>query len=207
MASPPDTLSGLARILSSEPFPLKPMFRGMKPDRVPAEMEKWTQNLEIWLKKLVGKFTATNIITTIGQGGTGIGFARVVSKSFHYKGTDDATLVIDNGYDWRKSYSFLAGIQASETSAAAVISGPDVNYTRVANNSGAIVFTTPFTTDASWNTISGIGSPAFVIENDGSLTIKANSTGVHREYWVTFTLMAITGVPVGSSFVSAGNGS
>jgi hypothetical protein len=199
------TEEGLLTLLSTEREPKYPELREKEWQR---ELEIFHKNLLLYIKKLNGKFTAHNIISTIiGGGQDGLGFATVVRKAFHYKGTDNVSLVIDTGYDWRKSLSFLASFQGSEVSAGAVVTAPDVNYNRVANNSGAAAFIYPYTTDASWNTASGIGAPALVIQANGNLTLPANTTGVHKEYWLAIAVMAMTDSPTASpDFTLKGNG-
>jgi hypothetical protein len=174
------TEEGLLTLLSTEREPKYPELREKEWQR---ELEIFHKNLLLYIKKLNGKFTAHNIISTIiGGGQDGLGFAR-------------------------KSLSFLASFQGSEVSAGAVVTAPDVNYNRVANNSGAAAFIYPYTTDASWNTASGIGAPALVIQANGNLTLPANTTGVHKEYWLAIAVMAMTDSPTASpDFTLKGNG-
>jgi hypothetical protein len=145
------TEEGLLTLLSTEREPKYPELREKEWQR---ELEIFHKNLLLYIKKLNGKFTAHNIISTIiGGGQDGLGFATVVRKAFHYKGTDNVSLVIDTGYDWRKSLSFL------------------------------------------------------VIQANGNLTLPANTTGVHKEYWLAIAVMAMTDSPTASpDFTLKGNG-
>lgn len=56
------SLSGLANILSAEKMPRRPEVRGPEPI---VEIENWVVRLENYLRRLFGKFTAENIISTI----------------------------------------------------------------------------------------------------------------------------------------------
>lgn len=98
-----ERLSGLARILSSQPLPLTPMFRTDDPTRIAAEMEMYARNLQIYLQDLFGQLTAENLITTINNGG-GIGFDKVIKKLYLYEGTDGSAVhvTLDSTIDWRE---------------------------------------------------------------------------------------------------------
>ncbi len=98
----PQSLSGLASILSSEPMPQVPMFRTNDPVRIAAEMELYVRNLHQFLRRLFGRFTATNLITTINQG-TGIGFRRVIEKRIRYiaSSNEHVYVTVDDQFDWR----------------------------------------------------------------------------------------------------------
>lgn len=107
------TLSGLSRILSNEPLPELPVFRKVSTERVANEMEQYVRNLHSFLKRLFGKFTATNIITTINEGGGGIGYDKVVNLGFKFKGTNASTTVIaDSTFDWRECKIDFNGVAA-----------------------------------------------------------------------------------------------
>jgi hypothetical protein len=97
-----ERISGLARILSSQPLPLTPMFRTNDPVRIASELEQYVRNLHIYLADLFGQLTAENLITTINQGG-GLGFDKIVKKQYLYSGTDtNLTVTLDNSIDWRE---------------------------------------------------------------------------------------------------------
>ncbi len=201
----PQSLSGLASILSSEPMPQMPMFRTLDPSRIANEIEQYVRNLHIYLTRLFGRFTATNIITTInqGNGGMGLGFDKIIHKSFHYIGTNSPTIVLDTSYDWRRGLGFMYRVQASTVSAAAVISNPDLVFCGFHTLSGAFTGY-PLVTFTYSDTSA---TQSVDIQTDGSIQTQFNGTSIHQEFWIDIVLAAIVGVEkVSASFAASGNG-
>jgi hypothetical protein len=54
--------SGLIHVLSTEDIPTRPALRTQKWQ---VELENWIIKLEIYLRRIIGKFTASNILVTI----------------------------------------------------------------------------------------------------------------------------------------------
>lgn len=187
------TLSGLARILSSEPLPQIPFFRGMDPQRVPPEIEGYARNLHIFLKNIFGKFTATNIITTINNGGDS-GLV-VLQYPIHYTGTDTITVTLNSTRDWR-DYAFL-------------------NLSKMSSTRDGLRSSTPLDKDVG--EYSGETSDLIVL-SDGSIDVRAHvdgTTGVlsvdispsgHQEYFILINLLAYGKIPTTGEFLSKGNG-
>lgn len=202
MAAVPQALSGLASILSSEPMPQMPMLRTTDSVRIAAEMELYVRNLHLFLKRLFGRFTATNVLNTINQG-TGFGFDKVIHKSFHYSGTNGPTIILDSSYDWRRVLGFFFRIQASSVSASAVISAPDQVYCGV----HSILGVPPAFPFSAFTYNDTTATQSIDIETDGKIQTGFNGTGVHQEFWIDIVLAAIVGVEVNnSSFASSGDG-
>lgn len=93
------SVEGLIKILSGEVLPLYPKLREKNWF---VELERYIQELHLYLRRQNGKFTAQNLINTINTGG-GIGFQRVVEKRLRYiaNANENVYVTIDDGFDWR----------------------------------------------------------------------------------------------------------
>lgn len=197
-----DTLSGLARILSSEPLPLCPMFRTMSQPRLPAEMEKWVGDLYNWLKKLFGKFTATNLITTINEGGIAFGFKKVVEMKIHYiaSGTETALVTIDDTFDWRQGAILYH--QRSDTSIVSDLINLDFTNSsidlEIASTTGGSY---PLTVKSGPNGID------LVVASNGNLQIRYNNVTGALDLQFYIFVAAVGHVSDAQTKVTFGNGS
>ncbi len=205
MAEQLDTLSGLARILSTEPLPLCPMFRTMDAPRLPAEMEKWVGDLYNWLKKLFGKFTAENIITTINQGG-GSGVLKTVTKVYHFDGDNGSvTATIDDLVDWRE-FGILVHMRIADTldNLQHFVDDPDTTAVFVGGSNSAYLYTAASVADGAFST--NLTANLNVL-SDGSLQLEIINTsggGTHNEGYIAVSVAAVC--QIGSSVTSIGNG-
>lgn len=196
-------ISGLASILSSEPFPPVPMFRTKDPTRIAAEIEQFTRNIHIFLQKLVGRFTAENLISTFNQG-SGFGFSKIIQKKFHYIEFGAGTIILDNSIDWRTCPSVYFRISMSSTSVTDLISAPDFLFTGVYENSGSfsgypyniITFTSYF----------GF-SHSVTISTTGVLSINLDVGSSSQDFFIDITIAALQVIDTNESdYVRIGAG-
>lgn len=194
-----ETLSGLARILSNEPLPQLPNFRsGDDAHKYAKEIESYTRNLHVYLKRLFGHFTATNIITTINNNGGVGGFTKTFNVNYHYEGTNDISIVIDSTTDWRNyaffNYGRMASSYAGLTTGGAS-STDDDNAEFPCDSSDMMVMSA-----------GGVDARVHVDTGTGVLTLDIQVSGVHAEAFITLSLFAFNKVPAEASFTSKGNG-
>lgn len=185
MATPlKPNIEGLIRLLSSEAQPKYPDLRRVD---WAVSLEKWIKELTLYLQKIFGKFTATNIIETIIEnGGTGLGFGKIVHKSYHYKGTNTLTVVLDDTFDWRASLGAFCRITASNTGVIDNATNP--TYISQGNSSIIAPFGGfPFTI-FPFQDIGGVKN--ITIDATGKLLADLNGSGVHVEYWIDFVVAA-----------------
>lgn len=201
----PQTLSGLASILSSEPLPQTPMFETLDPRRIANEMEKYVRDLHIYLHRLFGRFTATNIITTINQGGT---LPRQIAVIYHYVGDDTGlTVTVDSNFDWRE-VARLIHVRIADTleNLQHFVDDPDAVtlYDSGSNRSGDYGFFGPPAGDTQFSTdLSVIVGETIA----GVLQLQVNnSSGLHREGYIFIGVMAVSRVSSSIVPTSIGNG-
>lgn len=201
----PQMLSGLATILSSQPIPAVPMFRTMDPARVASEMELFSRNLFNYLKRLYGAFTATNIITTINQGSSGLGFLKSWTNHWHYYGSNDNVQVtLDNTKDWLPYV--MSTVMISATTKSDLI-----------NTAGAPTRNEKYTWGAQGRTanrqIDVVTSPGnaydvtLLTNSSGNLILNfGNISGAHFEYYTFTHIVALAKIDSVASYASVGNG-
>lgn len=199
----PQSLSGLASILSSEPLPTVPMFRTMDATRIAAEVEQYVRNLHIYLRRLFGRFTATNIITTINKGGGTTGFDKIINLDYHYVGTNNLTgILIDDSKNWN-DYAWYVIARLTQ---AGGTRDDILGTTGTFLNSG---FIWPKNCSPPGVLVDLIGVIEVLINVDpttGAITMDLVGSASHQDVFFQINLLGIAKVPASASFVFVGNG-
>lgn len=185
------SVEGLIKILSAEVLPLYPKLREQ---RWQVELERYIQELHQYLRRQNGKFTAQNLINTIGGGNSPFFEIKV---AYHYVGTNTVTFSVDATRDWR-DYAFL-------------------NFSKMSTTRNGLRGVT--TLDKDSGEYSGETSD-LVVMDDGTLRVTVNVDGTtgeisctitngptaHEDYYILITLEAYALIPNSGDFVSKGNG-
>jgi hypothetical protein len=169
-------ISELGRLLSLEPFPLKPVLDVKDIAKTENNLRIFFEQLERYLKRLTGKFGEfasqinqyiTNQITTISSTGS---FILKIEKHYTYasKPSTTTTVTLDSAIDWR-AYTILASIRCRD-----VVSDPGNNLVNNLNASARqAVILCPVTLTASYPLTVATGGAAII-----TAVIKVSSTGV-----------------------------
>lgn len=103
---PRDTHEGFGKLLQGEQLPLYPKLSS---EDMVVELDRWIRNLYVYLRRLMGHFTASNIIQMLVDNHienyivSSSGFVKIFEKSYHYHGTNNFTTTIDSSIDWRET--------------------------------------------------------------------------------------------------------
>jgi hypothetical protein len=192
------SISGLARILSSEPLPQMPMFRTDDPQRIAAEMEQYARNVHNYLIRLFGNFTATNIIQTIINENGGA-YARIITKYLHVKTTSPDLIVLDDQYDWRGTFVGVSYLMHTTNGTLLVTEPEEVFAEFLSYNVSTVPGSEyPFTL----KTISPNFGGDIQIEEDGRLVLNINGTG---ESFIGISIIAFARIAQPNVYVQVGN--
>lgn len=128
--TPRDTHEGLSKLLEGEQQPLYPKLRG--PNTL-VELEKWIQNLYVYLRRITGHFSADNIISLLVDNHienfiTAGGFVKSVRLKYHWtsKPSTTTTITVDSSVDWRK-YALLFSYRSKDVTTPTTGIAADIN--------------------------------------------------------------------------------
>jgi hypothetical protein len=157
-------------------------------------MLKYIGDLHEYLRRLMGKFSGDNIITTINQQGSitinntiigGTGFLELVNKGYHYVSTGSTEAVTVSAEDHR-ARTFIYGLRYGDGSTYPIQTKP-VNYLGAISNWGN------GTNDVTLGTV-GVGANSGTLKilgSDGSLELTLFGTSEFYLYVTDAVLVAI----------------
>jgi hypothetical protein len=139
-------ISEFARLLSLEPFPLKPVLDAKDVVKTNNNVRIFHEELERYLKRLTGKFTEfgnqlnqyiTNVITNVVVSGT---LVHVVEKHYTYSSTPSTTttVTVDSTIDWRK-HLIVVGLRCFQSVGSNIQDDISASHQATATVNGATI--------------------------------------------------------------------